>query len=77
MSSESPDDDTTRFAMATVTTDSEFLYRAAFAPGAMEGFLADKDNMSNILHFTDCDEVDIYDAVDLRLRPELQQTGKR
>ena len=57
-------------------TDSDFLFRAAFAPGAMDTFLDDPDNMSNILHFTEHDEVEIYDAVNPNLQPDLSQAGK-
>ena len=61
---------------SNMATDSEFLYRAAFTPGVMEGFKNDPDNMSNILHFTERDEVVLYDEIDPTKRPKLKQDGK-
>ena len=59
-----------------MATDCEFLYRAAFTPGAMGSFMDHPDNMSNILHFTAHDVVDIYDEVNTDKRTELRQDGK-
>jgi hypothetical protein len=62
--------------MQQAATDSEFFYQAAFAPGAMQEFLSDPDNMSKVLHFTPHDEVGVYDAVDHTKVAGLDQTGR-
>ena len=62
--------------MDASSTDCDFMFRSAFNPGVVQDFIANPDGMTQLMHCFARDELDVYDRVDVSVRPDLRRDGK-